>query len=210
MKEKTKTSGDRYNQGKLRWSMLDFEALEDVVRVLEFGASKYERGNWRLGLKHTEIIDSLMRHLHEIMIGNDTDNETGLPHIAHIMCNAMFLSYMMKHKPEFDDRLNKHTSIKEYPLTIEESFNEEDLLTVETTPLTIEQVFQYFSKSKQSQLIEVFTNWNLQNLKDESDSLDSFKYGIEVGIKETLEIIDDLNKKDDVSSYIVSDIQNTM
>lgn len=102
--KKKKVEALRYNKGKLRWSMMDFKSVEDMIRVLEFGAKKYHRDNWRLGLKYTEVIDSLMRHLNEIMAGNDTDEETGLPHAAHIMCNSMFLSSMMRDKPDFDDR----------------------------------------------------------------------------------------------------------
>lgn len=33
----------RYNDGKLKWSLVDFESLEPMVRVLEFGAKKYTR-----------------------------------------------------------------------------------------------------------------------------------------------------------------------
>ena len=34
-------SGDRFNTGKLKWSLLSWKALEPMVRVLMFGAEKY-------------------------------------------------------------------------------------------------------------------------------------------------------------------------
>ena len=44
-----KEMADRFNAGKLQWSMVDFKSLEDMVRVLEFGAKKYSRDNWKKG-----------------------------------------------------------------------------------------------------------------------------------------------------------------
>ena len=93
----------RHNKGKLQWSLVDFEALEDLVRVLEFGAEKYKRDNWKKGLPVREICESMLRHTFAFLRGEDIDNENGLPHTGHILCNAMFLSHMAKRK-EFDDR----------------------------------------------------------------------------------------------------------
>lgn len=95
----------RSNAGKLQWSLVDFESLEDLVRVLEFGAEKYERDNWKKGLPVTKIYDSLMRHI--IAFFNkieDVDPESGVNHIGHMMANVMFLAYMYKNKKELDDR----------------------------------------------------------------------------------------------------------
>lgn len=99
-----KESALRYNNGKLRWSLVDFDALEDMVKVLEFGANKYDDNNWKKGLKTPEIIESMMRHMTAYMRGEDIDPESGLPHTGHILCNAMFLSYMQSFKPDFDTR----------------------------------------------------------------------------------------------------------
>ncbi len=95
---------DRYNKGKIKWSLVDFESLEDMVRVLEFGAKKYAPNNWKKGLHTTEIIDSLLRHLFAYQRGEENDQESGISHIGHVLCNAMFLAHMMKFKPEMDDR----------------------------------------------------------------------------------------------------------
>jgi hypothetical protein len=94
----------RFNEGKERWSLIDFESLKPMVKVLEFGAEKYDDHNWKKGLKTTEICESLIRHLTSYLNGEDNDKETGLPHTGHILCNAMFLSYMHEFKPEFDTR----------------------------------------------------------------------------------------------------------
>lgn len=98
------SGGLRYNSGKLRWSLVDFEALEDMVRVLEFGSKKYSDNNWKKGLSVNQICESLLRHTFEIMSGKNNDEESRLPLAGHILCNAMFLAYMLRFKKEFDDR----------------------------------------------------------------------------------------------------------
>ncbi len=96
--------GDRLNQGKPKWSLVPQSALLPMVQVLEYGAIKYAPHNWRKGLSVTEICESLKRHLDAFMEGEDNDPESTLSHIGHIQCNALFLSWMMKNKPELDDR----------------------------------------------------------------------------------------------------------
>jgi hypothetical protein len=102
--ETTAKKALRYNKHKRRWALVDFDSLEDMVKVLEFGANKYSDNNWKKGLKTTEIAESLMRHLFTYLQGEDIDTESNLSHTGHILCNAMFLAYMMKNKPEFDSR----------------------------------------------------------------------------------------------------------
>jgi|SRR5882672_8389502 len=93
-----KDHGLRYNDGKLKWSYVHFTSLEPMVRVLMFGAQKYEPFNWQKGLKKDEVLESIQRHLAKLIDGEQNDPESGLHHIGHIMCNAMFYSYMENHK----------------------------------------------------------------------------------------------------------------
>lgn len=110
---KTKNEALRFNAGKPDWSLVEFAGLEEMVRVLEMGAKKYSRGNWKngQGLSFNECMSSLLRHAHSWLAGEDTDPESKLSHIAHIQCNAMFLSYFIKHPEKFtrDDRDNVQT-----------------------------------------------------------------------------------------------------
>lgn len=95
----------RYNEGKPKWSLVDFRSLEDMVKVLEFGMKKYSRGNWKRGLPINDLYDSLQRHLVSFMEGEDMDSESNCSHLGHAMCNLMFMSYVMRKKrEEFDDR----------------------------------------------------------------------------------------------------------
>lgn len=95
--------GDRFNKDKPKWSLVDFKSLENMVRALEMGKEKYGKDNWKKGLPVSEISESLMRHLFALLNGEKTDSESGLPHSAHILCNAMFIAYMEENKPEMCD-----------------------------------------------------------------------------------------------------------
>jgi hypothetical protein len=99
----------KHDGGKPDWSILPFEALEETVRVLEFGAKKYARNNWREngGFKYNRVLTACLRHIFAFMRGEDKDPETGLSHLSHAMCNLIFLSYYLKNPESFknnDDR----------------------------------------------------------------------------------------------------------
>ena len=85
--------GLRYNTGKRKWSLVHFQSFELMIEVLEFGAKKYAPKNWQLGMDKSEILESLQRHVARLFDGEEIDKESGLHHIGHIMCNAMFYSY---------------------------------------------------------------------------------------------------------------------
>jgi hypothetical protein len=96
--------GSHKDDGKPRVDLLDPDALLGLSRVLSFGCEKYAAHNWRGGIKFSRIIGSILRHLFAIMGGEDIDLESGLPHIDHLGCDWMFLSYYMKKRKDLDDR----------------------------------------------------------------------------------------------------------
>lgn len=98
------TEGMRFNEGKLKWGLLSWPALRELVKVLEFGAKKYAAWNWSNGLSWSEAFESMQRHLLAWYTGEDKDSETGLSHMAHVMCNAMFLMHFIIFRTGRDDR----------------------------------------------------------------------------------------------------------
>jgi hypothetical protein len=96
--------GRRFNNNKLKWSLVSWRALEPLVQVLMFGAEKYDDHNWKKGLKYTETCESLQRHINSFLEGEDNDKESKISHVGHILCNAMFLSYMSMFRKDLDDR----------------------------------------------------------------------------------------------------------
>ena len=102
--KKNKGSALRYDSNKMRMELISPIALEDLAAVLTFGATKYQDHNWRNGMKWSRVIGSLKRHLNSIEKGEDVDPESGMLHIGHLLCNAMFLSEYYRTQPELDDR----------------------------------------------------------------------------------------------------------
>jgi hypothetical protein len=96
--------GDRHNTGKLGWRLVPFFALEPMVRVLMFGEGKYDAWNWAKGLSWSGCIESLLRHTHALLGGQDFDEESKLHHVGHMMCNCLFLSYYIITGTGTDDR----------------------------------------------------------------------------------------------------------
>ena len=94
----------RYNTGKRRWTLVDFKSLESMVEVLEYGENKYDKWNWCKGMPVSAVSESLLRHMFAFLDGEDKDPESGIDHLGHIMSNAMFLSYIMREKSQYDDR----------------------------------------------------------------------------------------------------------
>ena len=65
------SQGNRFNEGKPKWSLVPQSSLIPMVQVLEFGAKKYGAYNWVKGLSIREICESLKRHLDAFMEGED-------------------------------------------------------------------------------------------------------------------------------------------
>lgn len=89
---------------KIRYDLLPFEPLEDIARVLAFGASKYGENNWKRGARWGRYFAALLRHLTAWWRGQDLDPETNLPHLAHAGCCLLFLMSYQQNKWGQDDR----------------------------------------------------------------------------------------------------------
>lgn len=97
------------DSGKLEWSLVPFRQMEEVVKVLMNGARKYSVDNWKKCDDIRRYKNSLMRHVVSYIEGEKIDDITkggdGLSHLAHAICNCLFLMY-------FDD-LKKMQTIDE-------------------------------------------------------------------------------------------------
>lgn len=106
--ELMKTEAVKADTGKPDWTLVPFEALEGMVKVLEFGANKYSRNNWMTngGFSYRRVLTACFRHLFAWMRGEDKDPESGLNHIWHAQCNLLFLAMYLTNKEKFnkDDR----------------------------------------------------------------------------------------------------------
>jgi hypothetical protein len=85
-------TGRKFDGGKLEYGLLPPLALEETVKVLTFGAQKYERDNWqKVPDSKRRYFDALQRHVWAWKQGEQFDPESGIHHLAHAMCCLMFL-----------------------------------------------------------------------------------------------------------------------
>ena len=89
------SNGFKYDTGKVRAALptQDFpRALVAVAWVSTFGAEKYTAPSWKLVPRASERYeDALHRHILAQAAGEVNDPESGLPHAAHIVWNALAL-----------------------------------------------------------------------------------------------------------------------
>lgn len=103
----------RYNNGKPRMDLIPLDLLVGLARVLEYGENKYPTDdgsqNWRMGAPVQEQIASLLRHLAPIMSfmqqphpdwNTLLDEESGLPHIDHILFNCISLRLALEYEAD--------------------------------------------------------------------------------------------------------------
>lgn len=102
--------GTKNDQGKNRWDLLPFDAIEEITKVLTVGAKKYEDRNWENGINYGRVFGAAMRHLttwfqSKVLGVSSLDPETGISHLAHAGCCILFLlSYELRGMVRLDDR----------------------------------------------------------------------------------------------------------
>jgi hypothetical protein len=89
--------GIKYDSDKLRYSLIPWISLKEVVKVLEFGAKKYSVNNWQKIEPH-RYKDAAMRHLVAIMEDEWLDEESHLPHAGHAICCLLFLIWFKQNE----------------------------------------------------------------------------------------------------------------
>jgi hypothetical protein len=102
--------GIKHDQDKPMMDLLDSGFLEDMASVLTFGAKKYAAHNWRKGINVSRTIAAIYRHLGALNRGEDLDPESGCHHEACIAINCQFLNWMLKNRPDLDDRFKNDKS----------------------------------------------------------------------------------------------------
>ena len=97
--KKEEPKGTKHDTDKPDYSLLSFHALEELVKVLTFGAKKYSRDNWKAVPDfHHRYMAAALRHITAHARGEERDPETGCMHLSHAVATLMFL---------VEDRLTK-------------------------------------------------------------------------------------------------------
>ena len=76
-----------------QFSLIPGEFLWALAEHFGIGASKYERNNYLRGYRWSLSYDALQRHLHQWLLGEKIDLETGSSHLiaAAWHCCALFI-----------------------------------------------------------------------------------------------------------------------
>lgn len=123
----------RYNKGKIRYELISKIATEEKAKVYTLGAHKYTiyrdkngnevkgsdipleeaykysivsdgSNNWKDGLRFTEVLESLRRHIEAFSKGEDYDPDLKTYHLANAAWNIDVLLEQYSTHPELDDR----------------------------------------------------------------------------------------------------------
>lgn len=77
--------------GKIRPTLVPVGLIRAVAEIREYGCRKYhDPENWKK-VEKQRYKDALYRHWLAYLDGEENDEESGLPHLWHLACNAAFL-----------------------------------------------------------------------------------------------------------------------
>jgi hypothetical protein len=97
-------TGGQKGQKPERFELLPWDALEEVARVYDYGARKYNDDNWLLGYPWRWSLGALARHTARMMVGEDRDPESSLLHAAHAAFHCLTLITFALRRLGTDDR----------------------------------------------------------------------------------------------------------
>lgn len=84
--------GKKFDQGKVQWDLIPWQALEEVTKAFQFGLAKYDVDDWRhvKGYRR-KYLSSTWRHVRDWMKGETRDPESGLHPLAHAGAGLLIL-----------------------------------------------------------------------------------------------------------------------
>lgn len=99
------SKGVKNDSGKIEWSYLPIEPMNEVLKVLMLGDRKYpspDGCNWKaVPNARKRYYNAALRHLTSWYNGEKTDPESGYNHLAHAVTNCLFLLWFeIKGYPE--------------------------------------------------------------------------------------------------------------
>lgn len=87
-------TGRKDDDAKLRYDLIDFGVLDELVKRFTHGAEKYGPNNWQLVDNATDRYQAaLLRHLSAYAQGESMDPDSGLTHISAVLWNAYVLTW---------------------------------------------------------------------------------------------------------------------
>lgn len=89
---------------KIRYDLTPQYGIEEVNKIFTSKLAKYKENQWKYGMKWTEVLSSLKKHLNQFEKGDDYTEEN-LLQIAEVAANALILCEFYHIYPQGDDRI---------------------------------------------------------------------------------------------------------
>ncbi len=84
----------KQSENKIQWDLLPWCEVEEVVKVFQFGNTKYEKNDWmKVENKRDKYFAAALRHIIAWWNGESKDSESGLNHLAHAICCLLILMW---------------------------------------------------------------------------------------------------------------------
>ena len=119
--------GVKYDGEKPKMHLLPPKAINEVAKVLTFGAQKYDEENWRkLEDLQSRYSSGALRHIFAHLDSEDLDPESGLSHLAHAICCLLFKLEIELENAKIEEEDPREADITEH--TACDQSTESDLL----------------------------------------------------------------------------------
>ena len=84
--------GNKLDDDKLNYALMPWQPIDEIIKVLMFGAKKYNVDNWKhVTDARRRYLSAAYRHINAYAEGQQNDDESGFKHLAHAMCCLIFI-----------------------------------------------------------------------------------------------------------------------
>ena len=118
--------GVKYDGEKPKMHLLPPKAINEVAKVLTFGAQKYDEENWRkLEDLQSRYSSGALRHIFAHLDSENLDPESGLSHLAHAICCLLFKLEIELENAKIEKEKPREVDVSEH--SARDQSNEPDL-----------------------------------------------------------------------------------
>lgn len=109
----------KFDTEKEMVELVEPEFILGIAKILTLGAHKYSIDNWKQATDtdRMRIKGALLRHQLAYNMGELIDSESGLSHLYHVACNAMFLDYFDRQDRKVQTEMKLKTLVKSFSFT---------------------------------------------------------------------------------------------
>lgn len=105
------TTPVKHSAGKPRMCLAMGPGFVEMAKAMTFGAKKYSDHNYAAGegLPRLDLVDAAARHIAAYLEGADTDEESGLHHLAHAGASLLMAVDLIQRGKGKDGRYSRGT-----------------------------------------------------------------------------------------------------